>query len=197
MKTLAGHTNFVFCVNFSPNSNLLVSGGFDETVRVWDAAEGELQYFLSTHLITSTHRESTQGPSSSLWSSDCCQFQSRWDSYCLLRDGWSNVRNNANSPRSELNSCCRRIWDAESGQCLKTLVDDDNPIWYSWTFRTELTLKRKRLVLMLGFHQIRDLFLLRRKILQFDYGITTPHAASRHTLDIQIVPIALRRVSAR
>jgi COMPASS component SWD3 len=23
----------------------------------------------------------------------------------------------------------RRIWDAESGQCLKTLVDDDNPIW--------------------------------------------------------------------
>jgi COMPASS component SWD3 len=24
----------------------------------------------------------------------------------------------------------RRIWDAETGQCLKTLVDDDNPIWY-------------------------------------------------------------------
>ena len=22
-----------------------------------------------------------------------------------------------------------RIWDADSGQCLKTLVDDDNPIW--------------------------------------------------------------------
>ena len=25
----------------------------------------------------------------------------------------------------------RRIWDADSGQCLKTLVDDDNPIWYA------------------------------------------------------------------
>ena len=24
---------------------------------------------------------------------------------------------------------CSRIWDADSGQCLKTLVDDDNPIW--------------------------------------------------------------------
>ena len=23
-----------------------------------------------------------------------------------------------------------RIWDADSGQCLKTLVDDDNPMWY-------------------------------------------------------------------
>lgn len=22
-----------------------------------------------------------------------------------------------------------RIWDADSGQCLKTLVDDDNPVW--------------------------------------------------------------------
>jgi hypothetical protein len=50
---------------------------------------------------------------------------------------------------------------------------------------------------MLDFRQIRDLFLLRRKILQFGYGITIPHAASRHTLGIQIVPIALQRVSAR
>lgn len=40
VKVLRGHTNFVFCVNFSPQSNLLVSGGFDETVRIWDVARG-------------------------------------------------------------------------------------------------------------------------------------------------------------
>ena len=40
LKTLHGHTNFVFCVNFNAASNLLVSGGFDETVRLWDVAQG-------------------------------------------------------------------------------------------------------------------------------------------------------------
>lgn len=40
VNILKGHTNFVFCVNFSPKSNLLVSGGFDETVRIWDVARG-------------------------------------------------------------------------------------------------------------------------------------------------------------
>jgi len=40
VKTLLGHTNFVFCVNFNPRSNLLVTGGYDETVRVWDVARG-------------------------------------------------------------------------------------------------------------------------------------------------------------
>lgn len=30
----------MFCVNFNQKSNLLVSGGFDETVRVWDVGRG-------------------------------------------------------------------------------------------------------------------------------------------------------------
>jgi COMPASS component SWD3 len=42
VKTLLGHTNFVFCLNYNPNSNLLASGGFDETVRVWDVARGNV-----------------------------------------------------------------------------------------------------------------------------------------------------------
>ena len=42
LKVLLGHTNFVFCVDFNPSVNLLASGGFDETVRIWDVARGQL-----------------------------------------------------------------------------------------------------------------------------------------------------------
>lgn len=40
MKVLKGHTNYVFCVSYNPQCNLLASGSFDETVRIWDALRG-------------------------------------------------------------------------------------------------------------------------------------------------------------
>lgn len=49
MKILRGHTNFVFCVNFNPKCNLLVSGGFDETVRIWDVARAKPMKTLPAH----------------------------------------------------------------------------------------------------------------------------------------------------
>ncbi len=36
IKVLEGHTDYVFCVEFNPKSNLIVSGSYDETVRIWD-----------------------------------------------------------------------------------------------------------------------------------------------------------------
>jgi WD40 repeat protein len=35
-RTLLGHTNFVYSVNFNPAKNMVVSGSFDETMRLWD-----------------------------------------------------------------------------------------------------------------------------------------------------------------
>ena len=40
VKTLNGHNNPVFCVNYNPQSNLLASGSFDETVKIWDVVRG-------------------------------------------------------------------------------------------------------------------------------------------------------------
>ena len=36
VRSLHGHTHYVMCVNFNPQSNLIVSGSFDEAVRIWD-----------------------------------------------------------------------------------------------------------------------------------------------------------------
>ena len=54
---MVGHLNFVFCVNFNPQSNLIVSGSFDETVRIWDVKTGKQLKKLPAHSdpVTSVH----------------------------------------------------------------------------------------------------------------------------------------------
>lgn len=49
LKTLKEHTNYVFCVRFSPQSNLIVSGSFDESVRLWDVKTGACLRVMPAH----------------------------------------------------------------------------------------------------------------------------------------------------
>lgn len=48
-QLLRGHTSFVFCVAFSPQGNLLASGSFDETIRLWDVKKGRCLRTLPAH----------------------------------------------------------------------------------------------------------------------------------------------------
>lgn len=49
VRTLRGHTSFVFCVNFNAQSNLLVSGSFDSTIRMWDVVTGRCLRCIKAH----------------------------------------------------------------------------------------------------------------------------------------------------
>ncbi|KAL1677643.1 WD40-repeat-containing domain protein [Schizophyllum commune] len=112
VKRLIGHTNFVFCVAYNPAGNLIVSGGFDETIRIWDASKGEYS------------RRCACPETDDLHAGKFVRFMPAHSdpvtSVGFSHDGTMIV------------SCAMdgliRIWDTESGQCLKTLVDDDNPI---------------------------------------------------------------------
>lgn len=49
IQTLKGHAGHVFCVDFHPRSSLLASGGFDDTVRIWDVNSGKCVKVLADH----------------------------------------------------------------------------------------------------------------------------------------------------
>ena len=49
VRTLSGHTSWVWSVAFSPDGMWLASGSGDQTVKLWDVASGELVRTLSGH----------------------------------------------------------------------------------------------------------------------------------------------------
>lgn len=51
LMMLAGHTDSVLAVVFSPNGKHLVSGGLDKTVRLWDTETGKLRRTREEHTV--------------------------------------------------------------------------------------------------------------------------------------------------
>ena len=41
LRTLHGHTNYVFSAAFNSQGNMLVSASFDESIRIWDVRTGK------------------------------------------------------------------------------------------------------------------------------------------------------------
>lgn len=62
LMVLAGHTDSVLVLAFSPNGKLLVSGGSDKTVRLWETETGKLRRTREEHTAPiSTVAFSTNG----------------------------------------------------------------------------------------------------------------------------------------
>ena len=49
LKTLQGHTDWVYSVAFNPKLNSLASGSRDRTVKIWDCRTGECLHTLTAH----------------------------------------------------------------------------------------------------------------------------------------------------
>ncbi|HFQ93446.1 MAG TPA: hypothetical protein ENK32_05520, partial [Anaerolineae bacterium] len=50
--TLAGHTDWVTAVAFSPDGQLVATAGLDNSIKIWDAATGQLRHDLTEHTAT-------------------------------------------------------------------------------------------------------------------------------------------------
>jgi WD40 repeat protein len=49
VRTLRGHTDYVFSVAFSPDGRLLASGSADKTIKLWEVATGREVRTLTGH----------------------------------------------------------------------------------------------------------------------------------------------------
>jgi len=134
-RTFSLHDNIVRSVTFHPNNHEVISGSDDGKIRGWNIDSGEPIWTLDQKSIVSsididpkTQEILTGGENQSvrLWTKDYCLHT--WQGYTTL------ARNASFSPDGQLLASSHddriiRLWDVETGKCVKTLTGHHHIIW--------------------------------------------------------------------
>ena len=118
--TLTGHADVVYSVSFSPDGNSIASGGWDETIRLWDARTGTLIRTLARKSVPSVQDAPTLGRRShGSYNKDFVY------SVSFSPDG--------NKIASGSRDGTVRLWDAGTGDLIHTLTGHTSEV-YSISF---------------------------------------------------------------
>ena len=128
-ERLVGHTSNVFAVAYSPDGSRIVSGSWDNTLKIWDASSGKELATLSGH--TNWVLAVAYSPDGSRIVSGSTDKLKIWDAssgeqFATLSGHTNNVYAVAYSPDgsrivSGSSDNTLKIWDASSGKQLATL----------------------------------------------------------------------------
>ena len=137
--------------------------------------------FLPCVLICTYVRQVHEDAPCPLRLCDGCPLQQGRDTYSLLCIRRTYVYLKVLLFNEFFHSCfivCSRIWNTSDGQCLKTLAEGHNAIWYvnthdMYIFHYFIWVIAK--VNMFNFRQTQNIFSLLHTIVLSVFGITRPH----------------------
>jgi WD40 repeat protein len=130
-KTLTAHTDWVRCLSFTPDSQTLISGSFDQSIKLWKLPSGQITHDLKDHhkgvfaLAVSADGKTLASGSwdetIKLWNIHDGQLLSNLSGHS------ASVRSLATSPDNQLlvsgsfdNTV--RVWQLSTGDLLKTMM---------------------------------------------------------------------------
>ncbi len=136
IKTLEGHSSRVWAIAFSPDGKILASGSSDHTVKLWDISTGECVRTLEGHTNFAWSVAFCPHPLSD-FRLPILDFGLGSSNESLESSQTSKQLNNLQSkiqnPKSKIQKWVLasgsqdetiRLWDVETGECLKILTAD-------------------------------------------------------------------------
>jgi WD40 repeat protein len=124
IRSLVGHTNFVYAVSMTPDARLAVTRGFDKQLMVWDVSTGRL--LRRFEVSESTFGRVAISPGGNLIAADDSEVIHVWDTLsgdCIrklpARACTLNFLFDGHILASSGNDYTLRIWNLVSGECLK------------------------------------------------------------------------------